>query len=111
MGKESLLKLAELIRKEKMVINGEDYYVKELNAGEYATYTGSLYKQTGKSIKVVTKDARITLAILALCNEDLSPVFTMADFEAVSKLPGRIIEDIAQLAESLTKDEEEAEKN
>lgn len=111
MSKETLLKLAESKRKKEIVINGETYYVKELSAGEYATYTSTLYKQVGKNIKVSTENSRITLAILSLCDENLNSIFTMADFEAVANMPGRIIEDIAQMAEELTKSEEEAIKN
>jgi len=111
MSKANLLKLAEKIRTKEIVIDGETYLVKELNAGEYATYQSTLYKQVGKTVKIDTKDSKITIAILALCDKNLESIFTMADFEAVSKMPGSIIDDIATLAENLTKSEEEAVKN
>jgi len=111
MNKELLLNLK--FKSKTIKINGEEWEVRELSAGDSSEYQSSLYKiVNGKPIPNL-KDATLKLVLLTLFKNN-EKVFGKNDLQLIKdRMPASIVNEIATVATELNglNDSEENEKN
>jgi predicted fused transcriptional regulator/phosphomethylpyrimidine kinase len=109
MGRDNLFEVK--FDEKEIEINGDKYFVREMNAKDASEYESSLYKQVGNTIQYVTKNAKEKLVIKTLYDSE-GRVFKESDIELVGKLPASVVDKIFQVASKLNGlESEEVEKN